>query len=502
MKVAVTRALISVYDKTGLETLAKTLDEAGVELVSSGGTAQFLRDLGYGVTDVMEVTEFPEMLDGRVKTLHPRIHGGVLANMSMEDHRRQLSEHGIDPFQLVVSNLYPFTETVSVPNATEPDIIEKIDIGGPALVRAAAKNHAHVGVVTSPDQYDRIVAAVESGGLSAELRLDLARAAFAHTAAYDAAVATWFQRDTARPEQIAITLKAVTPLRYGENPHQEAVLYSDGTPSWWSEGNLLQGKEMSFNNFVDTEAAYRLANSLPAPGAVVVKHTNPAGAAVGESVSDAFAKAWAGDPVAAFGGVIAANVPVDKDTAELIVEYFVEIVIAPSIEIPAREVFAKKPNIRVMSAPPPAHGGREVRFIEGGALVQDRDRIDTRTWRQVAPGSADRRDLEVAWVVAGHTKSNAVVLVREGQVVGAGAGDQSRIGAVQRALSIAGERSRGAVAASDAFFPFRDGLDALAEAGVAAVVEPGGSRNDDEVINAAVEHGLALFFTERRHFLH
>ncbi|NND13418.1 MAG: bifunctional phosphoribosylaminoimidazolecarboxamide formyltransferase/IMP cyclohydrolase, partial [Acidimicrobiia bacterium] len=386
--------------------------------------------------------------------------------------------------------------------ASEADIIEKIDIGGPTLVRAAAKNHAHVGVVTSPDQYERIVAAVESGGLSAELRLDLARAAFAHTAAYDAAVAAWFGRDMAHPEQIAITLKAMGALRYGENPHQEAALYSDGTPSWWSVGDLLQGKEMSFNNFVDTEAAYRLVGALPTPAAVVVKHTNPAGAAVGISVSDAFAKAWAGDSLAAFGGVIAANVPVDRGTAEMIVENFVEIVIAPSVEADALEVFANKPNIRVMSAPLPAIAGREVRFIEGGALVQDRDLIDVGTWRQVAPGSADRRDLEVAWIVAGRTKSNAVVLVRQGQVVGAGAGDQSRIGAVQRALSIAGERSMGAVAASDAFFPFRDGLDALAQAGVEAVVEPGGSRNDDEVINAAVDHGLALFFTDRRHFLH
>ncbi len=502
MKIQVSRVLLSVYDKTGLESLAKSLVEVGAELISSGGTSRFLRDLGHDVTDVADVTGFAELLDGRVKTLHPRIHAGVLADLANDTHRAQLQEQGIEPFQLVVSNLYPFADTVADPQATTSDIIEKIDIGGPTLVRAAAKNHAHVGIVTSPFQYDRVIAAIESGGLSADLRFQLASAAFDHTAAYDARVASWLARDTEQPDHIHLSLEAVSSLRYGENPHQKAILYSDGTPSWWSRAELLQGKEMSFNNFADAEAAYRLAQALPVPAAVVVKHTNPAGAALGESVLEAFTKAWAGDPLAAFGGVIASNAQIDRATAEGIIENFVEIVIAPSIDQSAQKIFASRPNLRVMSAPAPAVGGRDVRIIEGGALVQDRDNVHVGEWRQVSEGEAREADLELAWIVAGHTKSNAVVLVRDGQVVGAGAGDQSRVGAVNRAISIAVERAHGAVAASDAFFPFRDGLDALATAGVVAVVEPGGSRNDDEVIKAARDHGLALFFTDRRHFLH
>lgn len=502
MKVEVSRAMLSVYDKSGLENLAKALVSSGVELVSSGGTARFLAEQGFEVTDVADVTGFPEVLGGRVKTLHPRIHAGVLADVSNDEHRRQLQEHDIRPFQLVVSNLYPFADVVADPDSTKSAIIEHIDIGGPTLVRAAAKNHAHVGIVTSPDQYDEVAAAIEGGGLGAELRLRLARAAFDHTAAYDAAIASWFGRDDQLPAHLFVGLSAVSELRYGENPHQRATLYSDGSPSWWAQAQIYGGKPMSFNNYVDAEAAYRLVHALPAPAAVVVKHTNPAGAAVGRSVAEAFTKAWEGDPLAAFGGVIAMNGEVDAATAGSIIGNFVEIVIAPSVAEEAQSVFAAKPDLRVIAAPAPAAHGRDFRFIDGGALIQERDVVDLAEWLRMSPGRADEADLRLAWIVAAHTKSNAVVLVKNGQVVGVGAGDQSRVGAVGRALTIAGDRAAGAVAASDAFFPFRDGLDALAAAGVMAVVEPGGSRRDDEVIDAAKEHGVALFFTQTRHFLH
>ena len=495
------RALVSVFDKTGLEGIAKALVAAGHELVSSGGTAAFLTDCGLPVTDVAEGTGFPEMLDGRVKTLHPNIHGGLLAALEDPEHVTALEAHDITPISVVVCNLYPFAETVADPDSSRSDIIEKIDIGGPSMVRAGAKNHAHVAVVTSPQQYDEVIAALEGPGIDAEMRRRLAQGAFEHTAAYDAAVATWFAGDEAIPPLLPLTFTHYGTLRYGENPHQAAGLYSDGSSSWWSNATQHQGKEMSFNNYADAESAHRLAADLPTPGAVVVKHTNPAGAATASTLHEAFTRAWAGDPLAAFGGVIAVNAKVDTDTASRMIANFAEIVIAPAFSDAALEVFFEKPNLRVLSAGP-VEGRRTIRFIDGGALVQEKDRISLGDWDRQAGGDASMEDLELAWIVAAHTKSNAVVLVKDGATVGVGAGDQSRVGAVKRALAVAGDRADGAVAASDAFFTLRDGVDALASAGVVGVVEPGGSVRDDEVVAAAREHGMALYFTGRRHFLH
>ncbi len=506
-RIPVRRAVVSVHDKSGLVDFVKRLTASGVEIVSSGGTAKALREAGLEVTDVGDVTGAPEILGGRVKTLHPRIHGGILAVPGDRAHAADLAANGIEPFQLVVSNLYPFADTVAGA-ADEAAIVEDIDIGGPALTRAAAKNHAHVGVVTSPDQYDEVAAAVEAGGLDPEMRRSLAGQAFFHTAAYDAAIVEWMERDRTVPERLVLPLRRREVLRYGENPHQEAAVYRSGeATAWWEAANQIQGKEMSFNNLVDAEAAWRLAGDLAGTAAVVVKHTNPCGAASRKSIADAMAAAWDCDPVSAFGGVVALNRPVDVACAELIAAQFLEVVIAPVVTPSAQDLLAAKKNLRVLEAPPARSADWDVRRLEGGALVQRRDQVE-RThddWEVAAgeePDEATWADLEFAWTVAAHTKSNAVVIARDRAAVGVGAGDQSRVGAAERAVRRAGDRAQGAVAASDAFFPFRDGLDVLADAGVAVVVEPGGSRRDDEVIAAARERGVALVFTGRRHFRH
>lgn len=495
---AVRRALVSVYDKTGLVSFVRRLVAGGYEIVSSGGTAAALREAGVDVTAVDEVTGAPEILGGRVKTLHPKIHGGILARGTSDD--AELSAQGIARFDLVVCNLYPFRETVADESATEHDIIEKIDIGGPAMVRAAAKNHHHVTVVVSPDQYQAVAAAIESGGPDPAMRRRLAADAFFHTAAYDAAIVGWIGDDRVIP------LRNAGALRYGENPHQSASIYrEDGTVPWWAVATQHQGKEMSFNNYADTEAAWRLATDLGDGSVVVVKHTNAAGAARGQSIAAAFEDAWDGDPLAAFGGVVAVNGELDQPTATAIAARFVEVVVARSATSEALEAFAERPNVRVLTAPPPASADFDWRRIDGGMLAQERDRVELDGWETVSERAPDRDELDAlrfAWVVAAHTKSNAIVITQGPKAVGVGAGDQSRVGAAQRAVVRAGDRARGGVAASDAFFPFRDGLDTLAEAGVTAVVEPGGSVNDQEVIDAADEHGLALVFTNRRHFRH
>jgi phosphoribosylaminoimidazolecarboxamide formyltransferase/IMP cyclohydrolase len=506
-RIPIRRAVVSVYDKTGLADFAKRLCAAGVEIVSSGGTARALREAGLEVTEVGDVTGAPEILGGRVKTLHPGIHGGILAIPGNHEHTSDLAAQGIDAFQLVVSNLYPFVDTVAAA-ADEAAIIEEIDIGGPALTRAAAKNHAHVGVVTSPDQYDEVAAEVEAGGLPEEMRRALAREAFFRTAAYDAAIVGWLERDEGLPERMVLPLRRRDVLRYGENPHQEAAVYraADNT-AWWDAARQLQGKEMSFNNLVDAEAAWRLAGDLAGAAAVVVKHTNPCGAAARRSISDAFSAAWACDPTSAFGGVVALNRPVDVECAALIAEHFIEVVVAPVVTPPAQDLLAGRNNLRVLEAPPVRSADWDVRRLEGGALLQRHDQVErTHAEWEVATGAepdADRwADIEFAWTVAAHTKSNAVVIAADRAAVAVGAGDQSRVGAAERAVRRAGERAAGAVAASDAFFPFRDGLDVLADAGVTAIVEPGGSRRDDEVIAAATERGITLVFTGRRHFRH
>lgn len=502
--IAVKRALISVSDKEGLVPFAEALVRQGVEIVSSGGTARFLANAGLVVTPVADVTGAPEILGGRVKTLHPRIHGGVLADLGDDEHLADLVENGIEPFQLVVSNLYPFEQAIAQ-GADDGQAIEQIDIGGPTLIRAAAKNHAWVAVVVSPDRYGDVLDALEAGGTSSELRSELARDAFFRTAEYDAAIANWFARDGA--QNLVLPLKRHAALRYGENPHQESALYSLGVShGWWAEGNQLQGKQMSFNNYADADAAWRLAADLPTGSVVIVKHMNACGAAFGPTVLDAFKKALSSDPTSAFGGVVAVNAELDAATAEAITDLFAEIVIASTITVEARQILATKKNLRVLEAPQPSSFDLDIRSIDDGFLVQEFDRVGGRsdTWESKArPASqAELADLDLAWIVAAHTKSNAVVLVKDGATVGVGAGDQSRVGAAERALVKAGARARGAVCASDAFFPFRDGPDLLAEAGVTAIVEPGGSRRDDEVIESAAEHGISLLFTGERHFKH
>jgi len=498
-RVVVKRALISVYDKTGLVPFAERLVAAGVEIVSSGGTAVALTVAGIPVITVTEVTGEPEILGGRVKTLHPKIHGAILARIENEQDLIDLADNGIEPVQLVVVSLYPFRETVATPDATEAEIIEKIDIGGPTMIRAAAKNHAYVGVVTSPDQYDTVAKAVEDGGLDDILRLELAAEAFFHTASYEAAIVGWIGDD------LVIPLRRVSELRYGENPHQPAsVFVEDGASPWWSRVIQHQGKEMSFNNYADAEAAWRLANEHSG-WVAIIKHTNACGAAYGDSVSETFERAWACDPVSAFGGVVAINGMLDEATAESIAGKFVEVVICAGITDRALAIMAPKGNVRVLEAPPPGEGDPDLRRVEHGLLSQDRDSTDGEAWEIVSerqPSEEEARDLTFAWKVAMHTKSNAIVIVNDGAAVGVGAGDQSRVGAAERALVRAGDRANGAVAASDAFFPFRDGLDVLAEAGITAIVEPGGSRNDLELIDSANEHGVALVFSGRRHFKH
>jgi phosphoribosylaminoimidazolecarboxamide formyltransferase/IMP cyclohydrolase len=492
------RALISVADKTGLVSFVERLVEVGYEIVSSGGTASALEEAGIEVTRVSEVTGSPEILGGRVKTLHPKIHGGILARGA--DDEAELSANGIDRFELVVCNLYPFRETVADATASEIDIIEKIDIGGPAMVRAAAKNHRHVGVVVSPDQYDEVAGAIEAGGLHDDLRRRLAAEAFFHTASYDAAIVGWIGDDRVLP------LRHVTGLRYGENPHQSADLYrEDRALPWWVEAIQHQGKEMSFNNYADAEAVWRLTADLGPNSVVVVKHMNTTGAARADSILAAFEKAWAGDPQAGFGGVIGIHGTLDLATATQITSSFVEVIVALAVDDDALDVLATKQNVRVLTAPLPSTGGQDIRRVDGGFLFQDRDGLAGTEWDVVSdrqPTTAEMAALRFAWIIGAHTKSNAIVIADGEQVVGVGAGDQSRVGAAERAVVKAADRAQGGVAASDAFFPFRDGLDTLVEAGVTAVVEPGGSRNDHELIDAANERGIALVFTGERHFRH
>jgi phosphoribosylaminoimidazolecarboxamide formyltransferase/IMP cyclohydrolase len=503
-RIPVKRALISVSEKTDLVPFVRRLVAAGVEIVSSAGTALMLREAHLPVVEIAKVTGAPEILGGRVKTLHPKIHGAILADRANPSHSADLEMHGIEPFQLVVVNLYPFEATVAG-GATLADALEHIDIGGPAMIRAAAKNHRSVGVIVSPDQYDEVATAVEAGGLDDQLRTKLAMRAFFRTAAYDAAIVDYLAGD-GFPDYLVLPLERVGSLRYGENPHQKAAAYTDGT-GWWTQARFVQGKELSFNNLVDAESAWRLVNDLGTPAAVVVKHTNACGAAERATLVEAFTAAWDCDPLSAFGGVVAVNVPLDAETAAAVAERFVEVLVAPLLEEGAAEALSARPALRVLEAPLPGAEDLDLRRLEGGLLVQVRDRPDddVGAWTHVAgprPAEETLADLRFAWVVAAYTKSNAIVVARRRAAVGVGAGDQSRVGAAERAVARAGDRAKGGVAASDAFFPFRDGLDTLADAGVIAVVEPGGSQRDEEVMTAADERGVALMFTGKRHFKH
>ncbi len=513
------RALVSVYDKTGLEDLARGLAESGVEIVSTGSTAARIAATGVRVTPVEELTGFPECLDGRVKTLHPKVHAGILADLRQGDHVRQLEELGIAPFDLVVVNLYPFRETVARPGVTPDECVEQIDIGGPAMVRAAAKNHPSVAVVVDPAWYPDVLDAVRAGGFTYEQRKQLAAAAFAHTAAYDVAVASWFHEVYAPADEhrfptfLAAAWDRKAVLRYGENPHQAAALYTDHRGGL-ADAEQLHGKEMSYNNYVDTDAARRAAYDFSEPCVAIIKHANPCGIAVGtdpvDPIAEAHRKAHACDPVSAFGGVIATNRPVTRAMAEQVAEVFTEVVCAPDFEPEALEILTRKKNIRLLRCPEPYLATAEFRPISGGVLWQTADRIDApgddpAAWKLVSGEPADPAtlaDLVFAWRAVRAVKSNAILLAADRATVGVGMGQVNRVDSARLAVSRAGERAAGSVAASDAFFPFPDGLQVLIDAGVKAVVQPGGSVRDEEVVAAAKAAGVTMYLTGTRHFAH
>ncbi len=510
------RALVSVYDKDGLAELGRALSDAGVEIVSTGGSYRLLLDAGVPVTEVADVTGFPECLDGRVKTLHPRVHAGILADRRLESHRDQLADLDIAPFDLVVSNLYPFSETVAS-GAAPDECVEQIDIGGPAMVRAAAKNHPSVAIVTSVDQYPHLLDALAQGGFTLAEREALAAAAFVHTATYDVAVASWMASTLAEtsggdgfPQWSGATWTKAGSLRYGENSHQSAALYLSSDGGGIAHGRQLHGKEMSYNNYTDGDAAYRAAYDFDQPCVAIIKHANPCGIAVGDDVAQAHQKAHECDPVSAFGGVIASNRPVSVAMAEQVAEVFTEVIIAPGYEPGAVEILNRKKNIRILEVDPYPAGGLETKQISGGALVQQPDRLDApgddpASWQLVAGPDADaatRADLAFAWRACRAVKSNAILLAAGGASVGVGMGQVNRVDSCKLAVDRAGERAAGAVAASDAFFPFDDGPRILAEAGVRAIVQPGGSMRDDQTIALCAEFGITLYFTGTRHFFH
>lgn len=518
--VPVRRALVSVSDKTELLTLGAALAEAGVEIVSTGGSATLLREAGYEVTDVSRVTGFPESLDGRVKTLHPSVHAGLLADLRLEDHERQLADLDIAPFELVVVNLYPFVETVRS-GAQGDDVVEQIDIGGPAMVRASAKNYANVAIVVSPSSYPAVIEAVLSGGTSLVQRRELAARAFAHTAEYDRAVATWFSEGTLLeddlPAHLTIKAERLATLRYGENSHQRAAIYTRNGGHGIAQATQLQGKEMSYNNYVDADAALRAAFDMVKPAVAIIKHANPCGIAVAapkspDPIASAHLRAHECDPVSAFGGVIAANRTVTLKMAENLRDIFTEVIVAPDFEPEALEVFRLKKNLRVLQLPADWQQERmDVRLVSGGLLLQDADRFPddiesvAKDWQLVSgerPSDDEMTNLIFAWKSCRAVKSNAIVLAKNSATVGIGMGQVNRVDSCRLAVERAGDRAAGSVAASDAFFPFADGPQVLLDAGISAIIQPGGSVRDDEVIAAAQAANVTMFFTGERHFFH
>jgi phosphoribosylaminoimidazolecarboxamide formyltransferase/IMP cyclohydrolase len=510
------RALVSVYDKTGLDELGAALSRAGVEVVSTGSTAARLRDAGVAVVPVEELTGFPECLDGRVKTLHPKVHAGILADLRLESHEKQLAELGVEPFDLVVVNLYPFVETV-FGGATPDECVEQIDIGGPSMVRAAAKNHPSVAVVVDPSAYPDVIAAIDGGGFTLEERQRLAAKAFQHTATYDIAVASWMSSvlvtnadGTRFPLWVGASYERVDVLRYGENPHQHAALYkAPYAGDTLATAEQLHGPAMSYNNYVDIDAALRAANDFTVPCVAVIKHANPCGIATGADIAEAHRKAHACDPVSAYGGVIAANRPVTTSLAEQLSGVLTEVICAPDFEAGALELFRAKSKLRVLKTS--GHGGAlDLRQICGGMLMQTADAIDApgddpASWTLAVGKAADAAtmaDLEFAWRAVRAVKSNAILLARDGATVGIGMGQVNRVDSCRLAVSRAGERAAGAVAASDAYFPFDDGPKVLLDAEVRAIVQPGGSVRDDDTIAACREAGVTLYLTGTRHFFH
>jgi phosphoribosylaminoimidazolecarboxamide formyltransferase/IMP cyclohydrolase len=507
-KKIIKRALVSVYDKTGLVELGHALQNAQVEILSTGSTAATLRDAGIAVTDVSAYTGFPEIMGGRVKTLHPRIHSGILADQNNPDHLKAIADLDIAPFDLVIINLYPFAETIAS-GASFEQCIEQIDIGGPSMLRGAGKNHGSVAVISSPQQYPLVVKALTSGGFSGEERRELALEVFRVTAEYDLAIATWLGSSQEIPDWFGQIYKKESSLRYGENPHQEAAIYRS------SSGGIVgavqhHGKEMSFNNYTDADAAWRAALDHSAPCVAIIKHANPCGIAVGQTISQAYKAAHLCDPVSAFGGVVAANRKVTLEMAHALAEIFTEVVIAPGYEDGAIEVLSKKPSIRILTCTETQLSKVELRPVSGGALLQETDLINapgdsTDGWKQVSGDALAPEvlaDLEFAWRSVRAVKSNAILLAKNGASIGIGMGQVNRVDSAKLAVDRAGDRVAGTVAASDAFFPFADGLEILLRAGVIAVVAPGGSIRDEEIIAAAQAAGVAMFFTGTRHFSH
>ncbi len=514
------RALISVSDKTGIVDFARELEAFDVEIISTGGTAKALRDAGVKVRDVSDVTGFPEMMDGRVKTLHPKIHGGLLGQRDNHEHQAAMREHGIEPIDMVVINLYPFEQTIAREGVTLEEAIEQIDIGGPAMIRSAAKNFKDVAVIMSAFLYDEAIKELKeyAGALPLTTRQKLAAFAYTATFIYDAQISTFLKDkfgidddapvvDEDLPSYLSLFFDKFTDLRYGENPHQKAALYNCAEDFGVANAELLSGKEMSFNNYVDADAAWQLVCDFDELACALIKHTNPAGVALGKSAEEAYRRALATDPTSAFGGIVAFNRAVDEAAARAVVEIFTEVVIAPGYDAAALKVLRSKKNLRVLRseiAPPP---GLEYKQISGGMLVQTRDthklkREDLKVVTKREPTEDEIRDLLFAWTVCKHTKSNAIVYARDGQTVGVGAGQMSRVDSVKLGAMRAQLPIKGSVLASDAFFPFRDGLDEAAKHGITAVIQPGGSMRDAEVIAAADEHGLAMVFTGIRHFKH
>jgi phosphoribosylaminoimidazolecarboxamide formyltransferase / IMP cyclohydrolase len=515
------RALLSVTDKTGLEAFARQLAGMGVELISTGGTAKLLRDAGIAVKDISELTGFPEMLDGRVKTLHPKVHGGILHIRGNEQHVAAVGEHGIQPIDMVVVNLYAFEKTASKPGVEFQDVIENIDIGGPSMVRSAAKNFQDVAIVTSPADYEAIAAEMEAegGSLSLSTKWRLAQKAFATTAAYDSAIASTLENiappsegkfamggQQGFPETLRLSYRKALDLRYGENPHQKAALYGDGSGKGVANGKQLQGKELSYNNIVDLQAAWDLAQEFEEPVVAIIKHTNPCGTAVAPTLSEAYLRALECDPVSAFGGVIEVNRPIDAVTASEMAKLFLEVIAAPKFDDAALQIFATKKNLRLVEISA-AEQKWVLKNVSGGVLLQDNDmrpltEADLKVVSERKPTEQEMKDLLFAWKVCKHVKSNAILYARNGQSTGVGAGqmsrvDSARIGAMKSVLGI-----KGSVAASDAFFPFPDGVEVIAEAGATAIIQPGGSVKDKEVIDAANRLGLAMVTTGVRHFRH
>jgi phosphoribosylaminoimidazolecarboxamide formyltransferase/IMP cyclohydrolase len=520
------RALVSVSDKSDLGPFAKALVDQGFEIVSTGGTRSFLEKQGLPVTDITQYTGFPEMMEGRLKTLHPKVHGGLLGRPDLAEDAHAMQEHGILPFELVVCNLYPFEATIAKPGVTVAEAIENIDIGGPSMVRSSAKNHAYLGVVTQPSQYPAVLDALKQGKLSAEFKRQLAAAAFEMTARYDRAIADYMAKLTVSatseapelPGRLTINLERRSSLRYGENPHQLAAFYVEpGAGSGTlASAEQLHGKELSYNNLLDLDAALNLVREFSSPAAIVIKHTNPCGAAIGETPAEAFRKAYDGDPVSAFGSILAFNRPVDLAIAEELCQpnRFVEAIIAPSYNDDAFQALTTRPkwkaNVRLMRCAgllDSRQSGWDFRRVTGGMLAQNYDEgaDPEQDWKVVTrrqPTAAELVDLKFAWSVVRHVKSNAIVFASGGMVVGVGAGQMSRVDSAMIAAHKAGERARGGVVASDAFFPFRDGVEQAAKAGIRAVIQPGGSRNDDDVTAACNENDMTMIFTGRRHFKH